>query len=106
VGECNSFMTVIIIAAEYLTRPVKLALLVVLIGLILYSWFLYYQMIAEVKVHAPETRFVLLALCGLFPVFSAHRRIAPQSKRRLKMLLCILAIFVLFILSDGFWAFR
>jgi hypothetical protein len=92
-------MLEMVLIANYLTKTEKIFLFLACMGFILYFLFLYYEMIAEVKARVPETRVVLLSLWGLFPVLAAHKRAIPQSHKRLKALLCLLIVFVLFVLS-------
>lgn len=92
-------MLEILLVADYLSKPEKIFLFLACIGFILYFLFLYYEMIVEIRARVPGTRVVLLSLLGLFPVLAAHKRAIPQSHKRLKALICLPIIFVLFVLS-------
>ena len=94
------FVTAIMPIADYLTKTQKTFLFAACIGLYIYFLYLYYRMIIEVKARSPDTRSLLLAVCGLFPVFAAHKRAVPQSRKRVMALVCILIGFALFVVSS------
>ena len=93
-------MIAMVLIADYLTRTEKIFLFAVCVGLYLYFLYLYYRMIVEVKAREPRTRVLLLAIYGLFPVFIAHKRAVPDSRKRVTALACVLIGFVLLILSS------
>ena len=94
------FVAVFILIADYLTKAQKEFLLAACVGAYVYFLYLYYRMIVEVKAREPETRSLLLAVYGLFPVFAAHKRAVPESRKRVAALVCILIGFALFVVSS------
>ena len=76
----------------------KNGLFAVSLGLGLLFSHLCYRMVAEVNRRVPESK-RLSIVRGPFVIFIVHRREYPESRLRLKAILCLVVAFILFILS-------
>lgn len=81
-----------------LVRAGKIFLFALSICLGLLSSYIGYLMVTEVNRRVPEIEKVSL-LRGFFVIFVVHRRVCPASRLRILALACLLATFILFILS-------
>lgn len=68
------------------------------IGLGLLFSYIGYQMVSEVNRRVPESK-RLSRVRGFFVIFAVHRRECPESRLRIKAIVCLLIAFILFILS-------
>jgi hypothetical protein len=80
-----------------LTAKAKIFLFVCSMGFALACWFLLYRMSVEIKDRAPQTKVIWFS--GAIPVMMAHRRVLPQSWKRVEALISALMAFILFVLS-------
>jgi len=76
----------------------KICLFAISLGLGLLFSYLCYRMAAEVNSRVAESK-RLSIVRGPFVIFIAHRREYPESRLRLKAILCLVMTFILFILS-------